>query len=152
MGIDTLVLVERTLCSIRDGEKFAIMAPCQFVRQCLTIWVFDVQLSHPMKIRTREPLSEILCQTLGEFLQDLLAIFRTTSAILFVLHYQAPHIPVRKEQCGIDLYRVGATSPSSVGSPHCADISRCGPPYCDARGSAPHPPAIGRFLFRSRSW
>lgn len=71
-------------------EKFAIMAPCQFVRQCLTIWVFDVQLSHPMKIRTREPLSEILCQTLGEFLQDLLAIFRTTSAILFVLHYQAP--------------------------------------------------------------
>lgn len=56
-----------------------------------------------MKIRPREPLSEILCQTLGEFLLDLLAIFRTTSAILFVLHYQAPHIPVRKEQCGIDL-------------------------------------------------
>ena len=29
----------------------------RFVRQCLTIWVFDVQLSHPMMIRTREPLS-----------------------------------------------------------------------------------------------
>ena len=42
MGIDAFLLVKRAFVIIRNGEKFTIMAPAQFVRQCLTNWIFDI--------------------------------------------------------------------------------------------------------------
>ena len=42
MGIDALLFVKGALVIIRDGKKLAIMAPTQFVRQCLTNWIFDI--------------------------------------------------------------------------------------------------------------
>lgn len=102
MGINTLVLVERALCVIQNDEKFTIMSPCQFVRH---VWQIGYLINNSLIQRRlgHVPLPEILCQMLREFLQHLLAIFRTMIAILFVFHYQSHHIPVREEQCIIEL-------------------------------------------------
>ena len=61
MGIDALLLVERALGIVRDGEEFAIMAPTLFARQCLANWKFDIQKSHPLQISSRKAFAKIRC-------------------------------------------------------------------------------------------
>ena len=45
-------------------QQFKIMAPCQFVRHCLTNWKSKVKLTHIDKIRSAKAFSVSCCQIL----------------------------------------------------------------------------------------
>jgi hypothetical protein len=77
-----------------NGNQQPVMAPAQFVTQCVTIWECEIKQAHVPQIGFGESLSQISCQLNRQGRNQSIPIRRfCCAALLFDNHFA--HEPVR---------------------------------------------------------